>query len=81
MKINNMKINLEKLKEIEETYREQGLPNYTIHLMLSQVINFEQAPYTLAPNNITLAINTLQDLGILEMDSNKKEANPQQLNS
>jgi hypothetical protein len=76
-----MKINLERLKEIEEKYKEQGLPNYTLHLMLSQVIAFEQAPFTLAPNNIVLAINTLKDLGILDMEGKKDPPKTQQLNS
>ena len=76
-----MKIDLEKLKEIEEKYKEQGLPNYTLHLMLQQVISFEQAPFTLAPNNIILAINTLKDLEILLVDEVRKDKPIQQLNS
>lgn len=75
-----MKLNLEKLKEVEETYKEQGLPNYTLHLMLQQVITFEQAPYSLAPNNVILSINTLRELGILDMEG-KETKKPQQLNS
>mgnify|MGYP001765502927 CR=1 FL=1 len=75
-----MKINLEKLKEVEERYKEQGLPNYSLHLMLQQVITFEQAPFSLAPNNVILSINTLKELGILD-DDGRKEAKIQQLNS
>ena len=76
-----MKIDLEKLKEVEEQYKEQGLPNYSLHLMLSKVIAFEDAPYGLAPNNIVLSLNTLKDLGILVMDDTKKSPKVQQLNS
>lgn len=76
-----MKINLERLKEVEESYKDQGLPNYTLHLMLQQVIAFDQAPFTLAPNNVILAINTLKDLGILDMENKREEKKPQQLNS
>jgi hypothetical protein len=76
-----MRINLEKLKEIEEKYKEQGLPNYSLHLMLQQVIAFERAPFNLAPNNITLAINTLKDLGILDVEEKKDLSKTQQLNS
>jgi len=76
-----MKINLEKLRKVEERYKEQGLPNYSLHLMLQQVITFEQAPFSLAPNNVILSINTLKDLGILDDDNNKKETKVQQLNS
>lgn len=77
-----MKINLEKLKEVEEQYKEQGLPNYTLHLMLSRVLGFEESPYSLAPNNVVLAINTLKDLGILEMEDNtKKTEKVEQINS
>jgi hypothetical protein len=76
-----MRLNLEKLKEVEEQYREQGLPNYTLHLMLQQVIAFKEAPFTLAPNNIILSISTLKELGILEMDEGKKEIKYQKLNS
>ena len=55
-----MRIDLEKLKQVEEQYKEQGLPNYSLHLMLSKIIAFEDAPYGLAPNNIILSINTLK---------------------
>jgi len=75
-----MKLNLEKLKEVEEQYKEQNLPNYTLHLMLSRVISFEEAPYSLAPNNLILSINTLKELGILDME-NKEKPKTQQLNS
>jgi len=76
-----MKINLERLKEVEEKYKEQGLPNYSLHLMLQQVISFEQTPFALAPNNIVLAINTLKDLGILDMEDKREPQKPQQLYS
>lgn len=76
-----MKINLERLKEVEEKYKEQGLPNYTLHLMLSKLVAFDEAPYTLAPNNLILSINTLKDLGILDMEESKEPKKPQQLNS
>jgi hypothetical protein len=77
-----MKIDLEKLKEIEEQYKEQGLPNYTLHLMLSKVIAYDEAPYSLAPNNIVLAINTLKELGIIEAEDKKETKKPlEHLNS
>jgi hypothetical protein len=75
-----MKINLERLKEVEEQYKEQNLPNYTLHLMLSKVIAFDEAPFSLAPNNLVLSINTLKELGIIDME-NKELKKPQQLNS
>ncbi len=76
-----MRINLERIKEIEEKYKEQGLPNYTLHLMLQQVIAFDEAPFTLAPNNLILSINTLKELGILDMEDKRETPKPQQLNS
>jgi hypothetical protein len=76
-----MRIDLEKLKQVEEQYKEQGLPNYSLHLMLSKVIAFEDAPYGLAPNNIILSLNTLKELGILVMEEPTKNPKVQQLNS
>ena len=76
-----MKINLEKLKEVEEKYKEQNLPNYSLHLMLSKVIAFDEAPFSLAPNNLILSINTLKELGILDMEDKRETKKPQQLNS
>ena len=76
-----MRIDLEKLKQVEEQYKEQGLPNYSLHLMLSKIIAFEDAPYGLSPNNIVLSINTLKELGILIMDETAKKPKVQQLNS
>lgn len=75
-----MRLDLEKLKQVEEQYKEQGLPNYSLHLMISKVIAFEDSPYSLAPNNVVLSINTLKELGILIMDENKSPK-VQQLNS
>ena len=50
--------------------------------MLSRVLGFEESPYSLAPNNVVLAINTLKDLGILEMEDNtKKTKKVEQINS
>lgn len=77
-----MKINLKKLKEVEEEYKEHNLPNYTLHLMISQVIAYGEAPYTLAPNNIVLAINTLKELGIIDAEDKKETKKPlEHLNS
>lgn len=76
-----MKINLEKLKEVEEKYKEQNLPNYSLHLMLSKVIAFGETPFSLAPNNLILSINTLKELGILDMEDKRETKKPQQLNS
>lgn len=76
-----MKINLEKLREVEEQYKEQNLPNYTLHLMLSKVIAYDEAPYTLAPNNLILSINTLKELGIIDTEDKKEPKKPQHLNS
>ena len=75
-----MKINLEKLKEVEEKYKEGNLPNYTLHLMINRIVSFDEAPYSLAPNNLILSINTLKELGILDMEG-KEIKKTQQLNS
>jgi hypothetical protein len=60
-----MKLDLQKLAQVEKTYSEGVLSHNALNSMISQVIAFEDTSYKLAPNNIQLAINTLKELGIL----------------
>jgi O-phosphoseryl-tRNA(Cys) synthetase len=68
-KINNiMKIDLKKLQKVEKQYEESRLSTDTLHLMINNVLNFQDTSYSLAPNNVKTAINTLTDLKILISD-------------
>jgi hypothetical protein len=74
-----MKIDLKKLQKTYVVY--EGTPTASaLKLMVDNVLNFSEAPYTLAPNNIRTAITTLVELKILILDDNNKPP-VQQLNS
>ena len=73
-----MKINLEKLKKIEELYDNSHSSELALRQMISIVLDYHNSPYTIAPDNVKLAINTLKDLGIIEESEISKI---QQLNS
>jgi len=75
-----MKINLKKLAEVEKKYAESGVSIDVLRVMVSNVLNFQDTSYSLAPNNIKTSINTLVDLKILVEDA-KLDPPVQQLNS
>ena len=75
-----MKINLKKLAEVENKYAENYVSLDTLRLMVTNVLNFEETSFNLAPNNIKTAISTLVDLKIL-VEDNKVNPSAQQLNS
>jgi hypothetical protein len=75
-----MKINLKKLAEVEKKYTESGVSIDVLRVMVSNVLNFQDTSYSLAPNNIKTSINTLIDLKILVEDA-KLDPPVQQLNS
>ena len=81
-KRNIMKLDFNKLASIEASYKNQPVTLSSIKDMIEIVLRFQETSYKLAPNNVTLAIKTLVDLGILIEEDTKKEDKPtQQLNS
>lgn len=73
-----MKIDLKKLAKYEEQYKDSPITLDTLRLMVGNALNYDGAPFALAPNNIATAITTLSELKIL-VESNAKPV--QQLNS
>jgi len=85
-----MKIDLKKLQKLEMQLVTQKLPSeilidnsltrHALQVMVTNVLNFNETSYNLAPNNIKVAINTLVELKILILDDKDKPP-VQQLNS
>lgn len=85
-----MKLDLKRLQKVSMQFASQKLPGdiiidnsltqHALHIMVTNVLNFYEAPFNLAPNNIKTAINTLVELKILILDDNTKPP-VQQLNS
>lgn len=85
-----MKIDLKKLQRVAIQLASQNLPGgvaidnsltqKALEVMVTNVLNFNETSFTLAPNNIRVAINTLVDLKILILDDKDKPP-VQQLNS
>jgi hypothetical protein len=61
-----MKINLEKLREIEKDFEGDHITSGVLQTMLNTVLEFYNTPNNSTPNNVRLAVNTLADLGIIE---------------
>jgi len=85
-----MKIDLKKLQKVSMQFASQNLPGggsidnsltqHALQVMVTNVLNFNETSFLLAPNNIKVAINTLAELKILILDANDKPP-VQQLNS
>lgn len=68
-----MKINLDKLREVENSYEGHDITRETLSSMLKTVLDFYNSSYSIAPDNVKLAYNTLIDLRIIEEDLNKEK--------
>lgn len=75
-----MKIDLKQLQKAVRTYDATPIAAAALSQMVTNVLNFADAPFKLAPNNIRTAIDTLVELKILILDENDKPP-LQQLNS
>ena len=78
-----MKINLEKVKELEKKYQNDKLTLSVIHSSINSVLTYPVDEYGSKKSNVVIAIATLKNLGILEEETEVKKPQPnvQQLNS
>jgi hypothetical protein len=70
-----MKINLKRVKELERTYCDSPVSINTLQEMISLVLRFQEAPMNLATNNVSMALETLKDLGVIVDESKISQLN------
>ena len=75
-----MKIDLKQLQKIERSYLHDEVTLFSLKQMVNNVLNYNESPYKMVPNNVATAIETLIELRILLPEGSD---NPpvQQLNS
>lgn len=74
-----MKLNFEKIKEIEDSYSGNPIAISTLQLMIDTVMYHTELPGVNNNSVYYLAINTLTELGIIETEIPAKEV--KQINS
>ena len=75
-----MKIDLKRLKEVEESFETKELSSYALKSMVSSVLEYDRASSNICPTHVQIAINTLSELRILISDDKDKKE-PQLLKS
>lgn len=74
-----MKIDLKQLAKLEKQYRfDNPVALNTLQSMVDIVLQYNEASYALAPNNVELALTTLKELGVITYEAS---LSAQQLNS
>jgi hypothetical protein len=63
-----MKIDLKQLQRIERSYLHDEVTLSSLKQMIINVLNYNESSYKTAPNNITIAIETLSELKIIISD-------------